>query len=191
MKLAEPKSIRWTREEYYKMAVSGLFDGRRVELIHGEIFEMSPQDSLHASGITMVNRCLSRNFTQSFLVRVQLPVALGLESDPEPDFAIVQGEVSDYLQAHPSTAVLVIEVSVSSLEYDRTIKLQLYAEAGIPEYWIINLVDRRLEVYRQPQKSSSDPNSVDYGWRQVLTAQDSISPLSLPQASIPVAELLP
>ncbi len=191
MKLVEPKSKRWTRDEYYKMAASGRFAGRRVELIRGEIFERSPQDSLHAGVITMTYYCLAKFYTKDMVVRVQQPLVLGLDSDPEPDLAIVQGEVRDYLQAHPSTAVLVIEVSVSSLEYDRTVKRKLYAEAAIPEYWIINLADKRLEVYRQPQKSGSDPRAFDYGSRQVLTAKDSISPLSLPGASIPVAELLP
>ena len=169
MKTVAPKAIRWTREEYYRMAEAGLFDGRRVELVRGEVIEMTPQKSRHATGITLAYTALSAAFGGEYNVRIQLPLILGQDSDPEPDAAIVRGTARDYVDAHPQTATLVVEVADSSLEYDRTTKCALYAESGIPEYWIVNLVDRQLEVYRKPEGGA-------YSERLVLGPSESVEP---------------
>ncbi len=184
MKTAAPKAIRWTREEYYRMAEAGLFDGRRVELVRGEVIEMTPQKSRHATGVTLVYTSLSAAFGDKYVARIQLPLILGLDSDPEPDAAVVPGNVRDFVDAHPSTATLVVEVADSSLDYDRTTKCALYAESGIPEYWIVNLVERQLEVYRKPEGGA-------YGERLVLGPSESVEPLSGSRVRVLVADLLP
>ena len=156
----------------------------RVELIEGEILTMSPQKSPHATGVQLAGDVLQEVFGQGFVVRRQLPLALAADSEPEPDVAVVEGAPRDYRDAHPSTAILIVEVAEASLVYDRTVKKHLYAAAGIPEYWIVNLPDRVLEVYREPLGS-------DYRSRLVLRPDDAVSPRVRPEARILAADLLP
>lgn len=184
MSVVEPRAVRWTREEYHRIAASGVFDGRRVELIRGEVIEMTPQDSLHATGVTAAVRVLQRVFDAGFVVRPQLPLGLGTDTEPEPDVAVVEGDLLDFVESHPSEAVLLLEVSVSSLEHDRTTKRTLYAESGIPEYWLVNLVERQLEVYRAPVGK-------DYTDCSVLGRADSVAPLARPERLIAVSDLIP
>ncbi|MCY4509331.1 MAG: Uma2 family endonuclease, partial [Acidobacteria bacterium] len=117
-------------------------------------------------------------------VRTQMPLAASGDSEPEPDLAVVPGDALDYLDAHPSGALLVVEVSDDSLHRDRTVKQRLYARCGIPEYWIVALPDARLEVYRRPAGD---------GYRDAvfLRAGETIAPLAAPTEAIPVADLLP
>lgn len=187
----EPRRFRWTRGEYYRMAEMGLFDGRRVELIGGEIFEMSPQQSDHAEAVTLAQETMMQVFGQGYRVRVQLPLSLGLESDPEPDVAVVAGVPHGFRHAHPTTALLIVEVAESTLSFDRTEKASLYASAGITDYWIVNLVDRQLEVRRNPIPAPAQLYGWEYAQITILTAADSVSPLAAPQASVAVANLLP
>jgi Uma2 family endonuclease len=120
-----------------------------------------------------------------------MPVALDDESAPEPDLAVVQGIRGAYRESHPAHAALVVEVADSSLDFDRERKGSLYARAGIQDYWIVNLVDRVLEVYRQP----GPDRSAAYGWRyrsvERLALPDAVAPLAFPSARIAVADLLP
>lgn len=156
----------------------------RVELVEGEIVEMSPEKSRHAAAVDLALEALRRAFSAGVTVRVQHPLALSDESEPEPDLAVVVGTPRDYLGGHPATALLVVEVSDTSLEYDRRRKALVYAGAGIGEYWIVNLVDLRLEVHRQPSLS---------GYREhlVLGRNNTVSPLAAPGALVQVADLLP
>ncbi len=156
----------------------------KLELIDGEIYDVSPQSSRHATAIRLVEDALRRVYGSGFDVRVQLPAALDASSEPEPDVAVVEGGPRDYRDAHPTTALLTVEVSDTSLAFDRATKQTVYARNGIPEYWIVNLIDLRVEVYRQPE--------VD-GYQDVseLTPSDRISPLSRPDRSIAVRDLLP
>ncbi len=175
---------RWTREEYERLVEQGFFDPEeRLELVDGVIREMSPQSRRHALGVLLIQSALSPLFSDGFHIQVQMPLALGPDSEPEPDLAVIPGKPQDYPDSHPSTAVLVVEVADSSLLRDRE-KARLYARAGIPEYWLKNLLDRCLEVYREPKDGI-------YTSRTVLRDGDSISPLSRPEAVIPVASLLP
>jgi Uma2 family endonuclease len=133
---------RWTREEYERLVEQGFFHPEeRLELVEGVIYEMTPQSSFHATGVRAVHLALESVFAQGYDVRPQLPLAVGDDSEPEPDIAVVQGAWQDYSHSHPFTAVLVVEVADSSLLHDRKRKTRLYAQAGIPEYWIDNLVD--------------------------------------------------
>ena len=172
------------------MAEAGIFrPGERLELIEGEIVRMTPQGSVHATGIQLAQEALGTLFGAGFLVRVQMPLALGSVSEPEPDIAVVPGSPRDFRQTHPTMAALVVEVSDSTLAFDRQTKGHLYAEAGIPEYWIVNLNDGKLEVYREP----TAPATGTAYYRETLTLgpSDAVSPLAVPGSSICVADLLP
>jgi len=192
MRLLDPPQVhQWTRDEYYKMAEAGLFAGKHVELIEGRIIEMSPMGSPHRTSVVLAGDALRHAFSGRAFVQTQSPLDLGEISEPEPDVAVVAGEVRDYSQAHPHTALLIVEVSESSLEYDGTEKASLYAKAGVPDYWVLNLIDRRLEVRRDP---APDPNELyGFGYRSItiLGDGDSVSPLAAPQSLIAVTELLP
>ena len=183
------KVRKWTRDEYYKMAELGFFDGKRVELIEGEIIEMSPMTKLHAVGIRKVLAILNKIFTAGFVVDSQLPMSLGKINEPEPDVAVIKGKLEDLLISHPKTAELIVEVSVSTLRLDRTKKAALYAKNKVQDYWILNLKSRCLEVYRQPKKDKK--LGFIYIESRIFTETDEVSPLAMPQAKIKIADLLP
>ena len=179
----------WTRDKYYQMAELGFFDGKRVELIEGEIIEMSPMKSLHATALTLLIEVLRLSFSKEFIIRSQLPMSFSRASEPEPDVAVVQGTIRAYTAAHPKTAELIIEVSDSTIRYDRTKKAGLYAKNKIQEYWILNVKNRSLEVYRRPIRDKK--LGFVYTEIQILTEKDSVSPLSAPDAKVKVADILP
>jgi len=183
---------KWTRAEYDRMIDAGLFHPEdRVELIDGDILAVTPQDSRHATALRQCTKALEEAFGAGFDVRPQLPLALEESSEPEPDLAVVPGSIADYRDAHPQSAALAVEVADSTLEFDREQKGSLYARAGIPEYWIVNLRDATLEVHREPQ---ADPDAV-FGWSfgnaRYLAPGESVSPLMNPAVTIPVARLIP
>lgn len=180
---------RFTREEYHKLAELGILrEDERVELIEGEIIKMAPASPEHVAETHSLYDRLRRLFGKSYTVRLQAPLALG-DSEPEPDLAVVQGAAKDYLHAHPTHAVLVVEVAQTSLQYDREVKSSLYAKAGIPEYWIINLQSRQLEVYRDPAESPEARYGYQYQTQFSLTSKDTIAPLARPERAIRVARL--
>jgi len=180
---------RWTREEFYRLADLGFFDGQRAERIEGEIMVQSPQNWPHASATDRVCEVLRGAFGTGFWVRMQLPLALGQASDPEPDVSVVTGRRDDFTD-HPTTAVLVVEVSDTTLATDRTRKMSLYAAAGVPEYWVVNLVDGLLEVYRGPVSDPGQPSGHRYAHLTPLSPADAVSPVARPGVSIPVAAIL-
>jgi len=145
---------RWfTVGEYERMGAAGIFPaGDRVELIEGEIVEMSPIGKRHAACVNRLNTLLVRAVGSSGIVSVQNPIQLNDFSEPQPDVAILKPRADFYEQALPTAAdvLLLIEVSDTTLEYDRQIKLPLYARAGIPEVWLVNLVDEQIETYAGP-----------------------------------------
>ena len=162
-----------------------------MELLEGEIVEKMPQDSPHATAIRRCERLLNHSFTTDHIVQVQLPLALGLRSEPEPDVAVVAGSIADYEDSHPTTAILVIEISDSTLRVDRGLKASLYARTGIPDYWILNLGQRVLEVHRRPEPQRGKRLGYGYETIQTVPETESIAPLAAPDASILVADLLP
>ena len=172
-----------TREAYDQMVSAGAFIGRRVELVGGIIYEMSPQDRLHASGLRYARQVLEGICPQGYYVDVQMPLNLGLDSEPEPDLAIIRRDPQNYAQGHPTSAVLVVEVAHSSLRHDRD-KADVYALAGIEEYWIVDLVHKVLEVYREPLDGA-------YRSRLILRRGERISPLARPDVTVAVDDLLP
>ncbi|HKV38244.1 MAG TPA: Uma2 family endonuclease [Blastocatellia bacterium] len=188
---AEPRVHFWNRNEYYKMAEAGLFDGVHVELIEGQVMEMSPIGSLHVTATGLAGEVLKSAFGPGYFVREQAPLDAGELSEPQPDVAIIQGDRRQFKNAHPKMAVLIVEIAETSLAYDRTEKASLYAKIGIPDYWILNLPRRRLEVCRQPVRNESSPFGFAYADLKVLAEGDSVSPLLRPDVQISVASLLP
>lgn len=165
----------------------GWFDGQRVELINGEILEMPPMNDPHAQAVQLANYALLPIFPPTVAtIRIQCPMRLG-ESRPFPNLVVVTGTPREVVR-HPETALLVIEVSDTSLEFDRTEKSKLYATNGLPEYWIVNLQGRCVEVHRNPLVKAADPR---YGEVRVVPTNENLSPLAAPQAVIRVADLLP
>jgi Uma2 family endonuclease len=186
---------RWQRAEYDRLVELGILQGEPLELIGGELIVAEPQGAYHSSGISVVEYAVRAVLPAGWIVRTQAPVSLDDESEPEPDVAVVPGRPRDYREAHPARPALVIEISESSLGYDRERKGSLYARAGIQDYWIVNLVDRVLEVYRDPRPEPSAPPSAPYGWRyrslDRLTTATAVVPLAFPSSRIAVADLLP
>ena len=173
------------------MGELGWFTGQRVELIDGEIMVLSPQGPSHATSTDRVRGILERALGEGVWVRMQLPVDFGSYSEPEPDVSVVTGSLEDYTSAHPTTVLLIVEVSDSTLSYDRNRKASLYARAGIPDYWIINLVDGQLEVRRHPVPNASKRYGFDYDEVTILHETDTVVPLCRPQVRIAVGDLLP
>lgn len=187
----EPRIHAWTKDEYYRMAVVGLFDGVHVELIEGQVIEMSPMLSQHATRVLLCAQALETVFGADHHQRIQMVIDAGEDSEPQPDVAIVSGSIRDYSNAHPTTAALIVEVADTSLRYDRTEKASLYARLGIRDYWILNLKDRQLEVLREPVREAAQPFGYGYRRKQVFKRRESVVPLALPAAKIKVADLLP
>jgi Uma2 family endonuclease len=186
------KSRRWTRLEYERLVEQRVFQpGEHLELLDGVLVVREPQGTRHAAAVAAARELLAGAFGPGHHVRGQSPVALDDTSEPEPDLAVVRGAPWDYRDDHPSTPLLVVEVADSTLALDRRYKRGLYARAGITEYWIVNLVDLVLEVYREPVPSSSSPHRWHYQHVQFLGREAAISPLNAPAAPIAVAGLLP
>ncbi len=183
---------RWTRQEYDHMVEAGVFSPHdHVELLDGEILAMTPQSSAHATAIGLVEAALRPLFSADHHLRTQRPFALDDKSEPEPDIAVVPGGLRQYRNAHPTTAVLLVEVSDTTLLYDRTHKAAAYARAGIPEYWIVNLSDGVLEVYRDPLPAPETPLGWAYQTTRVVRASETVAPLTAPKAQILIRDLLP
>lgn len=185
-----PRPFKWSRDEYYRLADAGLLAGHRVQLIDGEIIEMSPHGGSHALVITLVQEALLSAFPKSHVIRVQLPISIPSRSEPEPDVAVVPGRPRDFPTA-PHSAILVVEVGDSSLELDLGPKAALYASAGIADYWVIDILGRRAIVHRQPIADAGVALGHRYADIRTLAATDKIAPLARPDATIDIADLLP
>ncbi len=188
---AAVRSRRWTRAEYAKLISTGLLGpGDKIELLGGQLCVSEPQNSPHARAISLGLETIQRAFALGWHVRVQLPIALDDESEPEPDLAVISGGPRDYTD-HPSRPSLVVEVADSSLALDREHKGSLYARARLPEYWIVNLVDRVLEVYREPAPDAAALFGWTYRVALTLGPDKYVTPLAVPSARILVADFLP
>jgi Uma2 family endonuclease len=186
-----PESMRrWTRVEYDRLIDLGIFQpGEHLELLGGHLIVSEPQGTLHSATVGLVEEALRACFGPGWAVRVQMPIALDEESEPEPDVAVVPGTHRDYATAHPARPALLVEVAESSLVADRGTKAALYARAGIADYWILNLVDRVLEVCRDPV--ITEPSGGRYREIAIVPAGTSIAPLARPDAPVEIDALLP
>jgi len=191
MKQAPLTPKRWRRVEYQRLVDVGAFDREPLELIGGQLIVAEPKGSQHAAAVDMAYVALLSAIPAGWTVRGQNPLALDDESAPEPDLAVVRGSPADFRDAHPTRPALVIEVAESSLQFDRITKSSLYARAGIADYWIVNLIDRVVEIYRDPAADLTAP----YGWRYTSLERArppaAPTPLGVPGLPIPVASLLP
>lgn len=183
---------RWTREEYQRLVQAGVLgEDDRVQLVAGELVQMAPQGAAHAAAISAVSEALRGLFGEGSHVRIQLPLALGPDSEPEPDVAVVEGSWQDYRDEHPARALLVVEVEVaqSSGSFDRERKGPVYAAAGIPEYWVVDLAAAAVDVFRDPGRDQA--GRAGYRTHLYLTPADGLTPLAVPGRTIPVRDLLP
>ena len=187
---SEPRKRLLSARDYMKMAEIGLFDGQRVELIGGDVTEMPPISEDHAQSVDRSTKKFNRTLDESVVVRGQNPFNAGENGRPEPDIAVVRPEAIRPSEP-PSEALLIIEVSRSTLEYDRTTKASLYASLGIADYWIVNLIEQTVEVRRQPIELASAQFGWDYASRQIYQRGQSIALREVPTVSIMVDEMLP
>jgi Uma2 family endonuclease len=190
MSLAEPQTHRWTLERYLEVAESGVLSNEKIELIDGEIIDMPPQHEPHALAVARTIRVLMELFPEPFYVKSQSTYRLSGWSAPEPDVMLLP-EMKDEGRALHDLPLVVIEVAESTLRYDRVKKGSLYASRGIQDYWIINIPDDRVEVYRAPVK---DPQS-SFGWRyeemHALKREDKLELLAAPGKFVDVSRILP
>src|SRR5262247_4070505 len=184
------RTRRWTRREYGRLIDAGLLrEDDAIELLDGCLVVAEPQPTPHATAIDLTGEALRRAFGPGWRVRIQLPLGLGAGSEPEPDVAVVRGDARDFLADHPATAALVVEVADASLELDRRLKARIYARAGITDYWIVNLIDRVVEVHRDP--IAAGRRASRYRDVTAMAAGERIVPLAAPFSSILIADLLP
>ncbi|MEM6520549.1 MAG: Uma2 family endonuclease [Cyanobacteria bacterium P01_C01_bin.70] len=187
----EPQIHLWTREEYYRLADLNFFQGRRVELIEGQVIDMAAMKSPHAIAIDLIDAALQPIFREGYYIRQQKPFVINDISEPEPDIAVVPGSIRDYAAAHPTVATLVVEVADTSLRYDRKTKGSLYAKAGIADYWILNLDDRQLEVCSEPAADDAADYGFSYHTKRIYQSGQSVSTIAGVEGASAVADLLP
>jgi Uma2 family endonuclease len=179
--IVKPERLRpLNRKEYDHLVDLGYFEDEKIELLRGALVTMSPQKWPHAGAVTWLNNELARQLDRAYLVRPGLPFAVDDTSEPEPDLVVVRA--ADQVRAHPQTALLVIEVSHSSLRLDRGLKLTIYAEAKVPEYWIVDVKALTVTVHTVPQGD---------GYASIVTLRDGdvLRPTLLPSVALPVADL--
>ena len=160
----------FTIEEYYRLAEVGILtESDHVELINGDIIAMNPINSPHAGMVNRLASILDRKLHKRATITVQNPIRISTISEPEPDVVIAKYDVDYYESHHPTSGEIyvVIEVSDTTLEKDREVKHPLYAEVSIPEYWIINIQDRQIEIHRQPKDGV-------YQHRQIISEEANI-----------------
>ncbi len=177
---------KFTVEEYHKLAEVGILrEDDRVELIEGEIVVNSPIGSHHAACVDRLNRWFSQRVGDRAIVRVQNPIRLSEHSEPQPDLALLKPRPDFYANEHPKPedVLLIVEVAETSLEYDREVKLPLYAEHGIPEVWLVDVTRRRVEILKKPQEER-------YTSARALTkADEALAPEALPELRLTLKEL--
>lgn len=176
---------RWTVEDYHRLGKTGILgEDSRVELLNGQIVQMSPIGNLHAACVDLLGDLFRELLGKSVIIRVQNPVVLNVHSEPEPDLAILKRKENFYADGHPhpEDIQLIVEVADTTLEKDRTVKKQLYASAGITEYWIINLPDQQVEQYL-------DPFGEDYRLAHTYKSGQAVESVLL--GTVPVSTILP
>ena len=145
----------------------------------------------HSTSKALAEEVLRRIFSTGFVVRGENPLILGRTTDPVPDLAVVPGSTRDSATTHPTTAVLVVEVADSSLDYDTTTKASLYASAGIADYWVVDLVNRRIVVFRDPQPDAAQPFGSRYATVTAHLPGQPVSPLAAPGSTVAVGDVMP
>jgi Uma2 family endonuclease len=184
--MVQPARHVFTVEEYERMGTAGLFgEDDRVELIEGEIIETAPIGSRHAACVDRLTHLFSAQVSNRAVVRVQNPVRLGARSEPQPDVALLRPKPDFYASAHPEPAdvLLIVEVAETSATWDRDVKMPLYAGAGVPEVWVVDLDEGCIDAY-------TTPHAQRYADARRLTSDDTITPSMLVGVTIFVADIL-
>ena len=178
-----PEHVRpISRREYDRMVKLGMFEDERIELLSGTLVTMSPQGGRHATVCAWIAQRITLALgDMTYQVRPQLPFAADDWSEPEPDLAVCRRDHP--IDEHPDKVLLLVEVSETSLRKDRGVKLRIYAEAGVPEYWIVDLTTMTVEVYTEPTPKRG------YARVQKLRDGDVLHPVELPSIALPVAEI--
>ncbi|MBC5795200.1 Uma2 family endonuclease [Sphaerospermopsis sp. LEGE 00249] len=183
-----PLQLRlWTVDEYHRMAEAGIFEpSERVELLEGKIICIVAKGTVHRSAVGRTNKLLQNRLENQAWIAIQDPVKLNERSEPEPDVAVVKIDPLDYADHHPTPDEIyfIIEVADSSLKLDTEIKAKAYSQAGIKDYWVLDVVKRELIVFRNPTPEG-------YQNQEISTEHQKISPLDFPDLEIMVAEMLP
>ena len=182
----KPTRTRFTVEQFHEMGRAGILSADcRVELIEGELIDMAPIGSLHASVVAALSTLFARQVGDEVVVWTQNPISLPPEDEPLPDIALLRQSSDRYRGSLPvaNDVLLLIEVADTTLQHDRATKLALYARHGVREVWIVNLVDRVVEVYREPSNSA-------YRVKLERNAADVVAPVALPTVEVGLAEIL-
>ena len=177
---------RWTKAEY-RRATAGFLEGQRVYLYRGELIQMPGMGALHWQGMKRLSYWLNDTFRPEFEVATQMPFELPDESEPQPDGAVYTRE-QEARRPCPNAAVLIVEVCDSSVELDREMADD-NAAAGVPDYWVDNVRDRQIEVYRDPRPDAASTTGHRYASRRVYAVGESLAPLAKPDAVVAVATL--
>lgn len=180
-----------TYAEYLQLDRPGEFADQPTMLLDGEVIRRPLPSPPHDCAVSLTDSVLKPLFGSGHWVRIHSGLPVGDHDDPTPDLAVVAGSPRDYPTSTPKTAVLVVEVSDGTSEVDCGRKAELYAAAGVPEYWVIDVNDPRLLVYRDPVPDAAAPRGHRYATTQTLTPADTVSPTAVPNAVIRVADLLP
>ena len=193
MKHAQLPSLhRFTRRQYARMIDHAVLDeDDPIELLDGLLLVKEPQSSPHRTAVLLVAKALEQAFADGWFVQVQSPIILDDRSEPEPDVSVVRGTPRDYVDSHPRSPALVVEIAQAGLRMARRRKAAAYARAGLADYWIVNLVDRVLEVYREPARPGPALGRSRYLSVITLDGAATITPLAAPSARVRVADLLP
>jgi Uma2 family endonuclease len=185
-----PRNLLWTVDQFHYLGDLGMFEGRRAMLIDGVIVEEGPMNPPHRIALELSAEAIRAAFGSGWRVCVQMPLVLGQTTDPEPDIAVVAGSPRGST-AHPTTAALIVEVSDTSLRYDATVKLGVYAAGGIADYWVLDVSGRQLLVFRDPKPDPASPHGHTYATQLTLGPNDMVAPVAAPGATVSVADLLP
>ncbi len=183
--------LRWTVKDFHRLGETGIFEGRRPVLLRGIIREQGMMNPPHAVAIELATDSFRAFLPVGFRLRAQLPLVLSQETDPMPDMAIVTGSARDYRTEHPATAILVLEISDTTIDTDLTEKAELYATARITDYWVLDLAKRQLHVLRDPAPLPAGLGATAYRNHKIYGPEDSVAPLAFPEQSIRVGDLLP
>jgi Uma2 family endonuclease len=186
------KVKHFSLDEYNRLGELGFFTGnKRVELMYGQIIEMAAKGTAHSVCSTRLNRELLKILEERATLRGQEPIIIPPDSSPEPDYAIVRNHPDDYLSAHPGPSDIfwVIEISDSTLNFDQQVKLALYAEAAISDYWIINLEDKHLEVYSDPYRTPQ--KNFNYRTKRIFLPDETVILPHFPDLSLNLINIFP
>jgi Uma2 family endonuclease len=185
-----PRNLLWTVDQFHYLGDLGMFEGRRAMLIDGVIVEEGAMNPPHRLALELSSEAVRSAFGAGWRVCVQMPLVLGQSTDPEPDIAVVAGTPRG-ATAHPTTAALVVEVADSSLRFDATVKVALYAAGGIADYWVLDVHARQILVFRDPSADPAAAHGHTYLTQRTLGPADAITPLAAPGRTVSVADLLP